>query len=85
VRITGLLAEPVELHDYYASSAAPGHKNLTTWYVFEPRLDPALPSTQLQELNIRDIELIYLRYDIIGSRTNVLVMGTNGMFRSLTP
>jgi hypothetical protein len=85
VRITGLLAEPLELDDYFSASASPGHKNLTTWYVFEPRLDPDLPASQLQELVSKDIELIYLRYEIIGNRTTVKVQGANGEFRSLTP
>ncbi len=84
-RISGLLAEPVVLRDYYATSASPGHKNLTTWYLFEPRLDPDLPPSQLEELRNKDIELIYLQYDIIGNRTTVMLMGANGKFRPLAP
>ena len=60
VRITGLISEPIVLHNRYAQSASPGHHNQAAWYIFEPQLDPDVPPRQLRELADRKIKMLYI-------------------------
>jgi hypothetical protein len=79
-RITGLTSEPLVLRDYYSQSAAPGH--WSAQYLFEPRLEPALPVSQLRELEAANIQLIHVFKHIVEG-VRVTVLGCDGRFRSL--
>jgi hypothetical protein len=77
--ISGLLAQPIHLQDYYATSAAAGHK-IYDWYVFEPALDPSLPQTQRDALETANVQLIYVERHL--GATTVMVLGREGTFRT---
>ena len=76
--ITGLTAEPLVLRNYYAQSAAPGHWSAE--YLFEPRMDPNVPTAQLRELEAADIALIYVFHHITQG-AQLKVVGANGRLR----
>ena len=51
--LTGLTRTPIVLHDSYAQTYLPGHHNFWETFLFEPRLDPSVPSEVLAELDDR--------------------------------
>ncbi len=57
--VSGLTSEPVVLHDWYAQTYRPGHHNFSEEFLFEPRLDPNVSQEQLDELEGKDVRLIY--------------------------
>jgi hypothetical protein len=81
--LTGLLAEPVVLGGYYASTGALGHKAAFQWHVFEPAADPSLPSAQRQALESANIRLIHIYRELRSGSTAVRILGTDGVFRNL--
>jgi hypothetical protein len=80
--LTGLLAEPIVLQDYYATTCAPGHKERYKWYVFEPAADPSLPPAQRQALESANIKLIHIDWGANTGTYTVRVLGMNGAFRN---
>jgi len=78
--VTGLTAEPLVLRNYYAQSAAPGHWSAE--YLFEPRIDPNVPTAQLRELEAADIALIYVFHHITQG-AQLKVIGVDGRLRPL--
>jgi hypothetical protein len=86
-RITGLTTEPLVLTGYYSQSAAAGHKYRHSEFIFEPRLEPNLPASQLQELTTRNIQSIWVSCDgfLDGAPAQLEVMvsllGIDGVFR----
>ncbi len=80
--LIGLLTEPIVLHDYYATTCAPGHKERYKWYVFEPSADPSLPPAQRQALESANIKLIHIYWGADTGTYTVRVLGTNGVFRN---
>ena len=78
--VTGLTAEPLVLRNYYAQSAAPGHWSAE--YLFEPRVDPNVPTAQLRELEAADIALIYVFHHITQG-AHLQVVGADGRLRPL--
>jgi hypothetical protein len=79
--LTGLLAEPIVLQDYYATTCAPGHKERYRWYVFEPGADPSLSPAQRQALESANIKLIHIYWGADTWTYTVRVLGANGAFR----
>ncbi len=60
-RIEGLTPEPLILRAAAAQTYSPGHHNFSETFVFEPRLDPAVPAEQLAALetaNIRQVVVL---------------------------
>lgn len=83
-RISGLISEPIELRGYYSQSSRPGHKFRYAWHVFEPRLEPGLPASQLRQLQEADIELIYISREAWpGGEVTAMILGPDGKFRIL--
>lgn len=58
--ITGLTTQPIELRGEFSQSYRPAHHNQAEWFVFEPRLDPALTPTQRSELEARGFVRVML-------------------------
>jgi len=56
--ITGLTSQPIVLRDDFAQTYRPGHHNFTEDFVFEPRLDPAVPPEILAELEALSIRAL---------------------------
>jgi hypothetical protein len=81
--ITGLLAEPIVLKDYYATTGALGHKAAFKWHVFEPAADPSLPPAQRQALQSANIKLIYVYQEVRSRTTTTRILGFDGVFRDL--
>jgi hypothetical protein len=80
--LTGLLAEPVVLKDYYATTGTLGHKRRFEWHVFEPAADPSLAPAQRQALDSANIKLIHVDREPYSGKTTVRVLGTNDVFRN---
>lgn len=64
--IEGYTAEPIVLHGYYSQTYGPMHHNFSEHFLFEPRLEPGISPSILQQLGARNIRLIHLFYDGIG-------------------
>jgi hypothetical protein len=62
-RVTGLTAEPITLREPFAQTYRPDHHNFGERFVFEPRLDPAVPEHLRAELEARGIEGILVSYN----------------------
>lgn len=58
--ITGLTSEPLVLTSYYSQTYRPAHHNFGEEFIFEPRLDPGVSSTQRAELEDAGIVRIYV-------------------------
>ncbi|MCL5098299.1 MAG: hypothetical protein M1608_12390, partial [Candidatus Omnitrophica bacterium] len=82
--ITGLLSAPLELRGYYSQSAKAGHKYRYQYFIYEPELEPGLPAQQLQELQTKNIRLIYVERRLgIPGTVLVTVLGYDGTWRKL--
>jgi len=57
--IYGLTTEPIVLSGYYSQTYAPGRHNQYEEFIFEPRLEPGISQSILDELEAQDIHLIY--------------------------
>ncbi len=81
-RISGLVADSIVLTNYYSQSYGAFHHNFFESFVFEPRLEPGLPSSTLAQLNAANIQLLYIYSS--GNRPVVLyVLGFDQKFRRL--
>jgi hypothetical protein len=80
--ITGLTTDPIVLHDYYSQTYRPGHHNFSEDFIFEPRLDPALPAAIRDELDAANVQLLHVHWP---GHENVTftVLGFDGVFRKL--
>ncbi|MBL9173969.1 MAG: hypothetical protein JNL10_10585 [Verrucomicrobiales bacterium] len=56
--LVGFTTEPVVLRAAAAQTYSPGHHNFTETFVFEPRLDPAVPTTRIAELEAAGIRMV---------------------------
>jgi len=73
--IDGYTTEPIVLHGYYSQTYRPEHHNLIEHYLFEPRLEPGISQTILDELQALDIRLIHA---IINNQTGTSSITTYG-------
>ncbi len=74
--ITGLTAEPLTFSGRYAHSYRPGRHNFFESFLFDPFLDPQVPSHQLQELEDQGIRQIQTESGI-GESEIVAVYGNS--------
>ena len=81
-RISGLTSQPIELTNYYSQTYHPFHHNFTEEFIFEPRLEPGLPSATLAELNAANIQLIHAFRDF-ETNSVLRVLGLDQTFRRL--
>lgn len=81
--ITGLIAEPIILKDYFATTCTLGHKGRFRWFVFEPAADPSLHPTQIQALESANIRLVHVYHEEYSGASTVSILGTDGVFRRL--
>jgi hypothetical protein len=61
--ITGLTTQPIVLHGYYSQTFAASHHNYPDYFLFEPRLEPGISQSILDELEAQNIQLIYYNDD----------------------
>jgi hypothetical protein len=66
-RITGLTTQPIVLHGYYSQTFHPFHHNFGEEFLFEPRLEPGISQSVLDELEAKNIQLIYFCNPIIST------------------
>jgi len=71
-RITGLTSQAIVLTNYYSQTYRPGHHNFSEDFIFEPRLEPGLPTAVLQELEAANIQLIHGHWGIDPPPINAL-------------
>lgn len=79
-RIVGLTADPIILGDYYSQTYRPGHHNFVEYFVFEPGLEPSLPTALREELRAKNVQLIHLQ---LGYQDSAKILGVDGKFRPL--
>lgn len=79
-RITGLTSNPIVLTNSYSQTYRPGHHNFTEDFIFEPELEPGLPTTVLAELKAKNVRLLYVQ---LGGLPSVTVLGYDNKFRPL--
>jgi hypothetical protein len=59
-RISGLTPEPIVLTNYFSQSYSAGNHNMFEEFIFEPRLEPGLPSATLDVLNAANIQFLHI-------------------------
>jgi hypothetical protein len=83
-RITGIGAEPIVLHGYYAQTYSPGHHNFTDTFIFEPRLEPGISPSIREALAQADIRLLAVSVGMgNASAEGTYIQGISGIFRAL--
>ena len=81
-RITGLIAEPLELAGYWSQSAKAGHKYRYAWYLFEPALEPNLSARQIEQLRAANIGMIHVEREVwTDGLVFVTIIGSDGIVR----
>jgi len=58
--ITGCTNEPIVLRGYYSQTYWPRYGNSTEHFLFEPRLEPGISQSVLDELRAKNIRLIHM-------------------------
>lgn len=76
--ITGLSSQPIELHGYFSQTYKPGHHNHEEFYIFDPRLEPGIDPTVLQELAAQGVAFIYLYFNYNTDISQMILMDANG-------
>ena len=79
--LKGVLAEPIQLNGYYATTGVLGHKERYQWHIFEPAMDPDLPSPQRQALQAANIRLIHIERLPYNNQTTISILGLDGQWR----
>lgn len=80
--ITGLTTSPITLTDYFSQTYRPEHHNFAENFIFEPRLAPNVTPAQLDELEARNIEYLYLVIGL-GSGSGLYAVSPEGIRRKL--
>ena len=80
--LTGLLAEPLLLSAYHATTASAGHQRRFQWFLFEPGADPSLSASQRQALDAANVQRIYIYREPYSSLTWVRFQGNDGVWRN---
>jgi len=67
--------------NYFSQTYDAGQHNFDEAFIFEPRLEPELPSSTLAELNAANIQLLY----VLPNETNATfyILGLDGKLREL--
>jgi hypothetical protein len=63
------------LEGYYSQTYRPEHHNLSEHFLFEPRLEPNISQTVLDELFARDIRLIHVFVDNWSGESEIMTHG----------
>jgi hypothetical protein len=58
-RIEGVIAQPIELRGEFSQTYRPGHHNFSEEFIFEPALEPGVPSSVLAELEAANVQFIH--------------------------
>ncbi|WP_437815570.1 PEP/pyruvate-binding domain-containing protein [Sorangium sp. So ce1078] len=83
-RIEGLTSSPIVLKGYHAQTYRPAHHNFSEDFIFEPRLEPGVDPALLDELEAKDIRLIYIRTsDIPGMLPQMWTANAAGEFKRI--
>ncbi len=80
-KINGLVSSPITLRAYYSQTYQPFHHNFAETFIFEPRLEPGLPQSVLDELAAKNVQLLHVFYN--GNSAEVTLLGLDGKFRKL--
>ncbi len=81
-QITGLTSEPLVLTNYFSQTYGAFHHNFYEEFIFEPRLEPGVSPSLLEELNTANIQLLYVFSE--GNRPlRFYALGLDGKLRSL--
>jgi hypothetical protein len=83
-RIEGLTTEPIVLRDYFSQTYRPEHHNFSENFLFEPALEPGIPTATLNELRARNIRQIYVFWGGSETQTHVYVSDEAGNWRPLS-
>lgn len=78
VRIEGLTSEPLVLSAWSALTYRPGHHNFDEYFQFEPRLDPGVPQTLLDELEAEGIVSLVLHWDSFSDQDRLWLVDGSG-------
>lgn len=78
-RLEGFTAEPIVLKGYYSQTYRPAHHNFHEEFIFEPRLEEGISPAALEELALKNIQLIHVITGIEQNR--VVILGLDGKFR----
>ncbi|MCF7974104.1 MAG: hypothetical protein K9N55_09840 [Phycisphaerae bacterium] len=70
--IDGLTSEPIVLTGYFSQTYRPEHHNRVEHFLFEPRLEPGISQTILEELVQADIRWIHLTLDHTGGNASAI-------------
>lgn len=79
--LKGVLAEPIQLRGYYATTGVLGHKTRYEWHVFEPAMDPDLPASQREALRAANLRLIHIERMPYDNKTTISILGWDGQWR----
>jgi hypothetical protein len=60
-RISGYTSQPIVLRGYFSQTWYSGHRQEVEYYLFEPHLEEGIDPAVLQELETKNIRLIFLR------------------------
>jgi hypothetical protein len=78
--IEGLTAEPIVLEGYWSQTYRPEHHNVVEHLLFEPRLEPGISATVLDELKGKDIRFIHAIIDHQeGGQSAILTYGSGAV------
>jgi hypothetical protein len=80
-RISGLTTNAIVLRDYYSQTYRPEHHNFGENFIFEPRLEPGLPQTTLDELTAANVQFLHIQAG--GLDTPFTALGLDGVLRKL--
>jgi hypothetical protein len=93
-RLEGLTTEPIVLRSYWSQTFSATHNLGQENFIFEPRLEPGLPATQLAELNGANIGLLYLHRNglrvvedgqlVLRQRPVLRIIGVDGEFSTFS-
>jgi hypothetical protein len=83
-RITGLASTEIVLRNEWSQTYHPGHHNFFEEFLFEPRLEPSVSESVLQELEAKNIRAIALGLPRGGGGDGfAYIWGLDGAFRKL--
>jgi hypothetical protein len=82
--VHGLTTLPIVLRGNYSQTYAPQHHNFGGTYIFDPRLEPALPESTHAELQAANVAyLVIVDRDSQGAEDELWALGFDGLLRRL--
>jgi hypothetical protein len=80
--ITGLTTQPIVMRGYYSQTYRPEHHNFSEHFLFEPALEPGMPTATLSELQAQNIRYLYT-YASGGPTEKIVAVGFDDSTREL--